>query len=163
MQIVSCPDILQLSDMFFSLLGLHPTVLIPKVAPTPRYTEPSSPVSLDSTSSPAFPSQPEMPPQLELPADFINDHGAHERRERIKLIARTLIRFVLPAIPVIAAIVLPSFESLLSLLGSGFAVVISILLPIAAKATVFGWKKHEIGIFLLSAVLGTIGVVCTFL
>ncbi|ORX39981.1 transmembrane amino acid transporter protein-domain-containing protein [Kockovaella imperatae] len=152
-----------LADMSFTMLGLHPTILIPRVAPTPRYTEPSTPTVEGSEDSPFMNSDGlNSGISLHAPLPIIDDHGQHNHRERLKLIARTLIQFALPVLPVIAAIVLPSFESLLSFLGSGFAVVISILLPIAAKASVYGWRKHEVAVFAFSAIAGTIGVICTF-
>jgi vesicular inhibitory amino acid transporter len=58
---------------------------------------------------------------------------------------------------------MPSFESVLSLLGSGFAVLTCILIPVWAGASVFGWKKHEIVICVISVIVAVFGTVCAFI
>lgn len=54
---------------------------------------------------------------------------------------------------------MPSFESLMGLMGSGFAILSMIVLPVWAGAEVFGWKWYEKGAVVgavIVAVLGTI-------
>lgn len=139
-------------------------MLIPQTAPTPRYTT--------TQNSPA--ATPPLSPHSHgatLPENGEDDAAAllafdaeakHTRKERTKKVLRPIIRVALSVFSVVGALAMPSFEKLLSFLGSGFAILTMIIIPIWAKASVFGWKTHEIVVCVLSALVAIAGVVCSF-
>ena len=142
---------MQLGDLVFSYLGLHPTLLISRGCQTPHYvTEPNSPSST-----------PLISPSLE-PISTASEIY-HDRRERIKSIIRPVIRVILAVLGVTGALIMPSFESLLSFSGSMFAIVMTVLIPIWAGASVFGWKKYEFIICVVSGIVAVVGTVCAFM
>lgn len=84
----------------------------------------------------------------------------HNRRERIKAICRSVIRVLVAVLTIVAGLALPSFESILSLLGSGFGLVTVVIIPICAYGQVFGWRWWHVAVCVASgflAVAGTIG------
>ncbi|ORY27209.1 transmembrane amino acid transporter protein-domain-containing protein [Naematelia encephala] len=147
-----------LADIIFSYFNLHPTLLVPSTAPTPRYlTRPNSPSS--SSSSTSSLSSHLEPPPTHMPTSI---ETAHNRRERIKSIIRPIIRVLLAVLAIVGALVMPSFESVLSLLGSGFAVASTILIPVWAGASVFGWKWYQIVICVISTIVAILGIISAF-
>lgn len=61
---------------------------------------------------------------------------------------------------VLGALVLPSFEQVMSIMGSGFAVVMAIIMPVWAGSAVFGWRWYSVMICVGSGVVGVVGVMC---
>jgi vesicular inhibitory amino acid transporter len=57
---------------------------------------------------------------------------------------------------------LPSFESVMALLGSGFALVTVVIIPIWAGAEVFGWTWYAMVTCGVSAVVAVVGIVTSF-
>ena len=102
--------------MFFTRFALHPTTLIPESAPTPRYA--TRPPSLSSATS-------DRPPSPITPSDIIpiEVEVAHYRHERNKAIMRPVVRVMLAILAILGAVLMPSFESVLSFLGGGLGVV----------------------------------------
>lgn len=85
--------------------------------------------------------------------------AAHARRERMKALSRHAIRLVLAFLFVAGALAMPSFERVMGLLGSGFASLTLIIIPVWAGAKVFGWRWYHglaIGVSAVAGVLGTI-------
>ena len=64
---------------------------------------------------------------------------------------------------VAGALVMPSFESVLSFSGSLFAIVMTVLIPVWAGANVFGWKKLDFMICVVSGIVAVVGTVCAFI
>jgi vesicular inhibitory amino acid transporter len=138
-----------LSDIIFTLLYLHPAIYIPNSTPTPRYTtRPSSPV-------PSSHSEP-------IPHILDQEEISHDKWERKKKILRPTIRVLLAVAAVVGGIILPSFESVMALLGSGFALVTVIIIPIWAGAKLWGWTWYASVIAGLSGVVAVVGVVTSF-
>lgn len=108
-------------------------------------TEPNSPTS-----------SPPLSPTIGSVGTAAEVH--HDRRERLKSIFRPIIRVILAVLAVLGALIMPSFESILSLLGSCFAVAMTLIIPVCAGANVFGWKKLDyflVGFGITMAVVGT--------
>lgn len=134
---------------------------MPKSAPTPRYvTRPSSPVSSnpaeanDDDDHDSTPLLPEL--DLHVQAAAVAKHNRHER---LKAFFRPLIRVLLAVLAVVGALVMPSFEAVLSLLGSGFGIVSIVIIPIMAYANLNGWKWWY---FVLCGVCGVAAVAGTW-
>jgi vesicular inhibitory amino acid transporter len=150
--------VFQLSDVAYSWLGLHPTVLIPDSAPTPRYvTRPNSPTLQDEDNESADAAS---LPDLHLQAA---GRTQHDRRERLKSVLRHLIRVVFAVLAIIGALVMPSFEAVLSLLGSGFGIVSIVIIPICAYGQIFGWRWYHFAICAVSGVFGVAGTWAAFM
>jgi len=131
----------------FSYFKFHPTVLVNNGTDTPQSdTETTSPSNV-------------FPQILDNKSDA---EIRHTRRERLKSVIRPLIRVFLAVGIVIGALIMPSFENVLSLLGSGFATVMAVLLPIWAGAKVFGWKWYQILICVIVSIVALIGMGCGF-
>ena len=58
---------------------------------------------------------------------------------------------------------MPSFESVLGLLGSGLAIGMTIIIPVWAHANIFGWKGYEIVICVIAGIIGVVGTVCALI
>ncbi|WVR05141.1 hypothetical protein IAU60_002153 [Kwoniella sp. DSM 27419] len=150
-----------LCDVLYTWFHLHPTVFVSiDASSTPQspssYTEPSSlppltPVS-GSSSLTMFPPPPASAAEI-----------AHDRRERVKAILRPAIAIICLGLFVVGAFVLPSFETIMGILGGGMAVVSCVLIPLAAGAGIWGWSWYAILTFVLSSVLAVIGVACSLL
>lgn len=145
----------QLSDIIFTLFHLHPAIYIPNSVPTPRYvTRPNSPVpSISTISDPG-------PDSALLPLD--PEEAEHEHWEKRKRLFRPLIRVILAIMAVAGGVLLPSFESVMSLLGSGFALVTVMIIPLWAGAELFGWTWYAMFTMGLSGVVAVIGVATSF-
>jgi vesicular inhibitory amino acid transporter len=57
---------------------------------------------------------------------------------------------------------LPSFEQVMNIMGSGFAVITAVMIPIWAGAAVFGWRWYSIGICAASGLVGVVGLMAAF-
>jgi vesicular inhibitory amino acid transporter len=152
--------------MVFTWLHLHKTVLIPQTAPTPRYvTRPGSPASdlpsdddCDYVTAPGASTFPD--PGTSTFSVLAEDR--HHRSERIKAFIRPCIRVGLACLSIAGALVMPSFEALMSLLGSGFACLTLIVIPVWAGAAVFGWRWWDVVAVVLATVIGIIGTIASF-
>lgn len=158
-----------LADMIFTWLGLHKTVLIPQTAPTPRYvTRPSSPVDEDEDYEANRNSDEEDSydgdTHYDAMASTISIYAEHkhERSEKVKAVLRPIIRVALAVAAVLGALVFPSFESLMSLLGSGFACITILIVPICAGAQVFGWHWYDYTAIAASVFFGVWGTYASF-
>jgi len=141
-----------MSDIIYTLFHLHPAIYIPNSVPTPRYTtRPNSPVP--SASSDPGPTIPHI-----LDAEEI----VHEKWERRKKILRPSIRVLLAILAVAGGIILPSFESVMALLGSGFALVTVVMVPIWAGAELWGWTWYAALCCGLSGVVAIVGIITSF-
>lgn len=84
-------------------------------------------------------------------------------------ILRISIRVMVPVILVVIAIAVPSFDRVMSLLGSMACFTICIILPCAFHIKIFGkelsWKQRALDWFLIAVctVLAIVGTVCSFL
>lgn len=141
-----------MSDIIYTLFHLHPAIYIPNSVPTPRYTtRPNSPTP--STSSDPGPAHPHVLDHEEI---------QHEKWERRKKILRPAIRVLLAILAVAGGIILPSFESVMALLGSGFALVTVVIIPIWAGAELWGWTWYAAVCCGLSGVVAVVGIVTSF-
>lgn len=86
----------------------------------------------------------------------------HQRSEQWKDYLRPTIRVVLGVLSVLLALVFPSFEALMALLGSGFASVTLIIVPVWAGAAVFGWHWYDYAVITVAAVAGVLGSIAAF-
>jgi vesicular inhibitory amino acid transporter len=153
-----------LADVLFSYFGLHKTELVPEEAPTPRYvTRPSSPVSsidsVISTSDPVFDLHGADPAASHF---SVVAEARHQRSEKWKNYARPAIRVILGVMSVLLALLFPSFEALMALLGSGFASITLIIVPVWAGASLFGWHWYDYAAMGIAAVAGVVGSVAAF-
>lgn len=122
-------------------------MLIPSSAPTPR---PPTPTSENADLEPAdLLHLPEMPDAAER---------AHNRRERLKALARSALRLGLSIVASLGALFMPSFEKLLSLMGAGFGVASIFCLPVWAYANIYGWQKRHVLAIGIGAVFVVVGV-----
>lgn len=94
---------------------------------------------------------------------LFNAQRKHDRREHVKTVLRTLITILLLGVFVVGALAFPSFETLMSIMGGGMSIITCILIPIAAGASIWGWRWYSILLFGLSTVVCVIGVICAFL
>lgn len=94
---------------------------------------------------------------------LFNAQRKHDRREHLKTVFRTLITILLLGVFVLGALAFPSFETLMSIMGGGMSIITCILIPIAAGASIWGWRWYSILLFGLSTVVCAIGVICAFL
>lgn len=157
-----------LADMIFGWLNLHKTELIPQTAPTPRYTtRPSSPVTDEDEDNDNNEDDDEewegghydpMASTISIYAE-----NRHQKSERVKAVLRPVIRVALAIAAVLGALVFPSFEALMSLLGSGFACLTLIIIPVWAGAAVFGWRWYDYVAIVISAIFGAWGTVASFM
>ncbi|WVW82950.1 hypothetical protein I302_104965 [Kwoniella bestiolae CBS 10118] len=147
-----------LCDVVFSWFHLHPTVYLPlKPAPTLPPNSPTSPLT-PSLASPS--SSLQFFPELHTS----KLERAHERRELLKkYVLRPAVSVILIILFILGALVLPSFETIMSIMGGGLSVVNCILIPIAAGSNLFGWKKVDKVIFGLASVVAVISVICAVL
>ncbi|WOO84347.1 Vacuolar amino acid transporter 1 [Vanrija pseudolonga] len=160
-----------LADMIFGYFDLHKTILVPQGAPTPRYiTRPSSPTGSyenaeDEESSAAYIPDPATSQFVDPGASHfsIAAESRHDKNERFKAFVRPCVRLGLAFVFVIGALIVPSFETVMSLLGSAFAVATMIVIPIWAGATIFGWRWYDWAILIPSVIVGTLGTIATFL
>lgn len=88
--------------------------------------------------------------------------AAHARRERIKALTRHAVRLALAVLFVAGALATPSFERVMGLLGSGFASLTLIIIPVWAGAEVFGWRWYHYFAIGVAVVLGTLGTIAAF-
>lgn len=152
----------------FTWLHLHKTVLVPQGAPTPRYaTRAPSPVSDasdddDYTTAPAQSTFDAAAAAAGASHFSIYAEARHERQERIKAFLRPCIRVTLACLSIVGALVMPSFEALMSLLGSGFACLTLIVIPVWAGAAVFGWKWYDKVAIVLATLIGVFGTIASF-
>lgn len=150
--------------MVFTWLHLHKTVLIPQTAPTPRYvTRPGSPASgvssgdefVTAAGASTFPH-----PGASVFSVLAEER--HHRHERLKSFLRPCIRVGLAILSILGAFAFPSFEALMSLLGSGFACLTLIVIPVWAGAAVFGWKWWDVVAIVLATLVGLFGTIASF-
>jgi len=140
--------------MIFTKFHLHPTILIPEAAPTPRYATRAPSISSEASGPPS--------PIIHVDTIGIDVEIAHNRHERMKNFVRPLIRVILAVLSILGGLVIPSFESLLSFLGGGLGIISVIIIPVWAGAEAFGWRKLEYVVIGVSAVFAVIGTVCSF-
>lgn len=87
----------------------------------------------------------------------------------VRQVLRTLIRIMVVAIIVVMAIIFPSFDRIMALMGSALCFTICIILPLTFYLKIFGKKidprERILDYFLLiiSSVLAVIGTVWAFL
>ncbi|KAL7424020.1 hypothetical protein Q5752_001605 [Cryptotrichosporon argae] len=147
-----------LADIFFTYFHLHPTVLIPATAPTPHVTVPNSPALSSSSSSSAdlaaIAAAAAGESHISLAAE-----ARHNRHERLKAVARPIVRVLLACVAVAGAILLPSFESVLGLVGSGLMVLNLIIMPVWAGASVFGWRWYDVTACVACTIIAVVGTV----
>lgn len=124
-------------------------------------TRPSSPTSTSSNASVEY----EYAAAYDPGASHFSvvAEARHNRREKLKYILRPVIRVSLAVASVLAALVFPSFEDLMSLLGSGLASITIIIIPVCARAAIWGWKWYDVAIVVVSGIAGILGTVATFL
>ncbi|WVO13964.1 hypothetical protein L204_101589 [Cryptococcus depauperatus] len=145
-----------LTDIIYSKFNLQHTLFVSKAYPYAQVCQPR-PTSPSSTSS----------------SDTLEDdqrlgvlrkaESAHLRREKLKSVLRALIVIVLLGLFVVGALIIPSFETLMSIMGGGMSVITCIIIPITAGAGVWGWRWYSAFACGLSAVMCIIGVVCALL
>jgi len=145
---------LQMADMIFTKFHLHPTILIPETAPTPRYATRAPSISSEASGPPS--------PITHVDTIAIEVEIAHNKHERTKNFLRPLIRVVLAVLSILGGLLIPSFESLLSFLGGGLGIISVIIIPVWAGAEAFGWRNLEYVVIAVSAVFAVIGTVCSF-
>jgi vesicular inhibitory amino acid transporter len=63
----------------------------------------------------------------------------------------------------VGALVMPSFESVMAILGGGFGLVMVVILPVWAGANVLGWKWWYYPVLGVSVVMAVLGVVVPLL
>lgn len=90
------------------------------------------------------------------------EESEHERWERKKRVFRPMIRVLLAILAVAGGVLLPSFEAVMSLLGSGFALVTVMIIPLWAGAELFGWTWYTAVTMAVSGVVAVIGIVASF-
>lgn len=152
-------DEVKLSDIIFTLFHLHPAIYIPNSVPTPRYvTRPSSPVGSLSPSANSDPG----PNTTTEPIYLDPEEAEHNQWETRKKYLRPVIRIILASLAVLGAILLPSFESVMSLLGSGFAVVTVMIIPLWAGAELFGWTWYAVLTVGVSGLVAVVGIITSF-
>lgn len=134
----------------YSFFDLHPTKLIASTAPTPRPRSPASSISDASTAS-------DLDEVVLSPAE-----RKHYRRERFKAFCRPVVRVLIACLAILAGLALPSFERILSLLGSGFGLITVVIIPICAYGQVFGWRWWHVVICVLSGLLAVAGTIGSF-
>lgn len=159
-------------------MRLQPTTFVPKVhvsytesnEPNEEDDEPSSPITSNApTVLSSFPSfTVSAATSITLEDEYYahalsNAQRRHDRREQLKAIFRALITIVLLGVFVLGALAFPSFETLMGVMGGGMSIITCILIPIAAGASIWGWRWYSLLLFGLSAVVCAIGVVCAFL
>ena len=142
----------QFSDILFTYLHLHPTILIPESARTPHPTRPPSP----SSSSSSIPS---LALGAHDPALSSSAEGSHHARERLKYWLRPILRMLIAVLATVGALVMPSFESVMAILGGGFGLVMVVILPVWAGGNVLGWKWYYYPVLVGSGVMAVVGVV----
>lgn len=138
---------------------------MPEDAPSPRYvTRPSSPTgshaSLNSDTESEFEYQGPDPAASHF---SVVAEARHERSETWKKILRPVIRVTLGVLSVLLALLFPSFEALMALLGSAFASITLIVVPVWAGSTLFGWHWYDYGAIAVAVVAGTLGSIAAFL
>lgn len=156
----------QLADVIFSYFGLHKTELVAEDAPSPRYvTRPSSPASPGSSAASDEDDEALFERRGPDPAAShfsVVAEVRHQRSEKWKKYLRPVIRVALGVASVLLALVFPSFESLMALLGSGFASITLLIVPIWAGAAVFGWNWYDYAGIAVAVVAGVLGSVAAF-
>lgn len=167
-----------LTDIVYSAMRLQPTTFVPKVhvsytesnEPNEEDDESSSPITsntptvLSSFSSSTVSAATSITLEDEHYAHALSiAQRRHDRREQLKAIFRALITIVLLGVFVLGALAFPSLETLMGVMGGGMSIITCILIPIAAGASIWGWRWYSILLFGLSAVVCAIGVVCAFL
>ena len=85
------------------------------------------------------------------------------KKERTKTFFRQLIIIVLVVLTVFGAFIMPSFESVLSLLGNALGMLMMVLIPMCAYAAVYGWKWYHIIIAVVTVFFAITGTICSFL
>jgi vesicular inhibitory amino acid transporter len=70
---------------------------------------------------------------------------------------RPVIRLVLAVLVTVGALVMPSFESSMAILGGGFGVIMIIVLPVWAAGEALGWKRWYGAVIAASLVLAAAG------
>jgi vesicular inhibitory amino acid transporter len=104
-----------------------------------------------------------LEPHAELNADYT------ERTIFIRKLLRVLIRIFVVAVIVVMAIIFPSFDRIMALMGSALCFTICIILPLAFYLKIFGKeisRKERLldwSLLVISSVLAVIGTVWAFL
>ncbi|ODN98398.1 solute carrier family 32 (vesicular inhibitory amino acid transporter) [Cryptococcus wingfieldii CBS 7118] len=153
-----------LTDVVYSFFNLQPTIFVPKAhssSASPTIPKPN-PNDLPSSPSSSVSSTATLEDPHYLHA-LSNAQRHHDRRETLKSVFRALVAICLLAFFVAGALVFPSFETLLSIMGGGMSVVTSILIPIAAGANLWGWSWYSRSLFGISSVVCVIGLLCALL
>jgi vesicular inhibitory amino acid transporter len=89
--------------------------------------------------------------------------SSHNARERLKYWLRPILRMLIAVLATVGALVMPSFESVMAILGGGFGLVMIVILPVWAGGNVLGWKWWYVPILVGSSVMAVIGVVIPLL
>ncbi|WVQ78385.1 hypothetical protein IAT38_000471 [Cryptococcus sp. DSM 104549] len=151
-----------LTDIIFKEANFLPTIFVPKA----QYVANDSAFSV-RTRAALHPANGSYTEPLSEDAHHAlavsNAERAHNRREKKKAVLRALTTIVLLGLFVVGALLFPSFETVMSIMGGGMSVVTCILVPIAAGAGVWGWRWYSRLLFGLSAVVCVVGVVCALL
>jgi vesicular inhibitory amino acid transporter len=104
-----------------------------------------------------------LEPHAELNADYT------ERTIFIRKLLRVLIRIFVVAVIVVMAIIFPSFDRIMALMGSALCFTICIILPLAFHLKIFGKEISrrerllDWSLLVISSVLAVIGTVWAFL
>ncbi|WWD10011.1 hypothetical protein V865_008144 [Kwoniella europaea PYCC6329] len=160
-----------LCDVVYTWFHLQPTIYLPtkhtptlasSSTPSPNYNhypdndEPLTRTVASSTSTLlVFPEIIHTKSKLEK---------QHDRRELLKkYVFRPGISILLIIFFILGALVLPSFETIMSIMGGGLSVINCILIPLAAGSSLFGWTKKDKIVFGLAGLVAVISVVCALL
>ena len=87
----------------------------------------------------------------------------HWKKERTKMVLRQLIVIALVILTILGAFVLPSFETVLSLIGNALGMILLILVPIFAYTAVFGWQWNHAVIVVITVFMAVVGTSCSFI
>lgn len=149
-----------------NIFHIQPTRLVtpmPVPAPTPaapgtpieRHADENTPLNFpfDSTTRPSYTGI--IDEQATLQAHALR----WQRRERFKGAARQVVLIMLAIASVLAALLFPSFEFVLALLGSGFAFVTCAVIPYWAGMKVLGWNWYDTLGLVFSALIALVGTI----
>jgi vesicular inhibitory amino acid transporter len=158
--------VIQLADVMNSILHITPTRLvtpIPVPAPTPAV--PGTPIDrrADENTPLNFPinvtTRPSYTGILDEQATLQAHAKRWQRRERYKGAARQGVLIMLAVASVLAALLFPSFEFVLALLGSGFAFVTCAVIPYWAGMKVLGCTWYDTLGLAFSAFVAVVGTI----
>ncbi|WWC69317.1 uncharacterized protein I206_103255 [Kwoniella pini CBS 10737] len=149
-----------LCDVIYTWFNLQPTIYLSKettIREEERYVEPSPPPLTPASTTSTLIMFPPMPSSNSI------GQISHDRREMLKNIFRPLVSILLICFFILGAFILPSFETVMSIMGGGLAVISCILVPIAAGSNLWGWSWYARIIFGLSCLVALISTICALL